>query len=132
MARLAMSVLSESVFLEKEFILLVVFSLLLPALIYGTMWLRRAISRSTVLFFGFTLIILSGVDIYLLQILSNMAKLSSSAFDDKIFSSEIAVALYLLPAIFAGTGINVVSHILINHLIEAEKRFEKNNPKPGI
>jgi hypothetical protein len=60
-----------------------------------------------------------------------MAKLSPSAFDDKIFSSEIAVALYLLPAMFAGTGINVVSHILINHLIEAEKSFDKNNSKPG-
>jgi hypothetical protein len=36
MEGLAMSVLSESVFLEKEFALLVVFSLLLPALIYGT------------------------------------------------------------------------------------------------
>ena len=127
-----MSGLSESVFLEKEFILLVAFSLLFPALIYGTMWLRHAISRSTVLFFGFMLIVLSGVDIYLLQILSNMAKLSSSMFDDKIFASEISVALYLLPAIFAGTGINVVSHILINHLIEAETRFEKKHLKPGI
>jgi hypothetical protein len=65
MEGLAMSVLSESVFLEKEFILLVAFSLLFPALIYGTMWLRRAISRSTVLFFGFMLIVLSGMDIYL-------------------------------------------------------------------
>jgi hypothetical protein len=55
-----------------------------------------------------------------------MAKLSSSMFDDKIFASEISVALYLLPAIFAGTGINVVSHILINHLIEAETRFERS------
>ena len=126
-----MSGLSKSVFLEKEFILLVAFSLLFPAAIYGAMWLRCAISRGTVLFFGFVLIVLSGVDIYLLQILSNMAKLSSSAFDDKIFSSEISVALYLLPAIFAGTGINVISHILINHLIEAETRFEKKHPKPG-
>jgi len=126
-----MSVLSESVFLEKEFVLLVAFSLLFPALIYGSMWVGRAISRSTVLVFGLLLIALSGLDIYLLQSLDNMAKLSSSAFDDKIFSSEISIALYLLPAFFAGTGINVASHILINHLIEAEKNFDKNNPKPG-
>ena len=121
----------ESVFLEKEFILLVIFSLLFPALIYGTMWLRRAISRSTVLLFGFMLIALSGMDIYLLQILSNMAKHSFSMLDDKIFSSEISVALYLLPALFAGTGINLVSHILINHLNEAESRFDKKHSRPG-
>jgi hypothetical protein len=72
------------------------------------------------------------LDIYLLQSLSGLAKLSSSVFDDKIFSSQISVALYLLPAIFAGTGINVISHILINHLIEAEKGFEKKHPKPGL
>ena len=124
-----MAGLNESVFLEKEFFLLIAFSLLFPALIYGTMWMRRSISRGTVLFFGFMLIVLSGLDIYLLQILAGMAKLSSSRLDDKIFSSEISVALYLMPAFFAGTGINVVSHILINHLTEAEKRFEKKHPR---
>jgi hypothetical protein len=129
---LVMPDLSKSVFLEKEFLLLVAFSLLFPALMYGAMWLKQAISSSTVLFFGFVLIILSGLDIYLLQSLSGLAKLSSSVFDDKIFSSEISVALYLLPTIFAGTGINVISHILINHLIEAEKGFEKKHPKPGL
>jgi hypothetical protein len=125
-----MSGLHESVFLEKEFFLLVIFSLLFPALIYGTMWLRRAISRGTVLIFGFVLIVISGMDIYLLQILSSMAKHSPSMLDDKIFSSEISVALYLLPALFAGTGINVVSHILINHLNEAESRFDKKHSSP--
>jgi hypothetical protein len=127
---MVMSGLRESVFLEKEFFLLVIFSLLFPALIYGTMWLRRAISRGTVLIFGFVLIALSGMDIYLLQILSSMAKHSSSLLDDKIFSSEISVALYLLPALFAGTGINLVSHILINHLNEAETRFDKKHSGP--
>ena len=123
-----MSVLNSSVFLEKEFLLLVIFSLLLPAVIYRTMWLMRAISRKTVLLFGLALIVLAGVDIFLLQTLANMAKLSSSVFDDKIFSSELTVALYLLPTLFAGTGINVVSHIIINHLTEAESQFDKNNP----
>jgi len=126
-----MAGLHESVFLEKEFILLVIFSLLFPALIYGTMWLSHAISRSTVLIFGFVLIVLSGMDIYLLQLLSSMAKHSPSMLDDKIFSSEISVALYLLPALFAGTGINVVSHILINHLNVAESRFDKKHSGPG-
>lgn len=131
MENLVMTGLHESIFLEKEFILLVIFSLLFPALIYGTMWLRHAISRGTVLIFGFVLIVLSGMDIYLLQILSSMAKHSPSMLDYKIFSSEISVALYLLPALFAGTGINVVSHILINHLNEAESRFDIKHSRPG-
>jgi hypothetical protein len=122
-----MTEFGRSVFVETEFYLLVIFSLLFPALIYGTMWLRRSISRRMVLFFGFLLIVLSGMDIYLLQILSKMARHTSSMLDDKIFSSELSVALYLLPALFAGTGINVVSHIMITHLIDAENRFDRKN-----
>ncbi|MGA7594489.1 MAG: hypothetical protein WCA64_04755 [Gallionella sp.] len=122
-----MTDLGESVFVETEFYMLVIFSLLFPALIYGTMWLRRSISKRMVLLFGFVLIVLSGMDIYLLQILSEMAKHTPSILDDRIFSSEISVALYLLPALFAGTGINVVSHIMINHLTEAETRFDRKH-----
>jgi hypothetical protein len=58
-----------------------------------------------------------------------MAKHTPSMLDAKIFSSEISIALYLMPALFAGTGINVVSHILITHLVEAESRFEKKHSK---
>ena len=28
---------------------------------------------------------------------------------------------------FAGIGINLVSHVLIRHLVEAEKQFEKEH-----
>jgi hypothetical protein len=89
----------------------------------------RTVSRKVVLLFGFVPIVLAGVDIFLLQSLANMAKLSSSELDDKIFSSELSVALNLLPTLFAGTGINVVSHILINHLTKAEKQFDKDHPE---
>lgn len=43
--------------------------------------------------------------------------------DDAVFTSELATALYLLPALFAGIGVNMLSHILISHLAQAEKRF---------
>jgi hypothetical protein len=125
---LAMTEFGGSVFFETEFYLLVIFSLLFPALIFITMWLWNSISRLTVLLFGFALIVLSAMDIYLLQILSKMAKHTPSMLDDKIFSSEISVALYLLPALFAGIGINVLSHILITHLTEAENRFDRKHP----
>jgi hypothetical protein len=57
-----------------------------------------------------------------------MAKLTPSLADDKIFVSEVSIALYLLPAMFGGIGINLLSHVLISHLYSAEKRFKKEHP----
>jgi hypothetical protein len=31
---------------------------------------------------------------------------------------------------FGGVGINLVSHVLVNHLLEAEKRFKDEHPDP--
>jgi hypothetical protein len=38
------------------------------------------------------------------------------------------MVLYLLPALFAGIGINVVSHILVSHRVGAEKKFAQEHP----
>lgn len=117
--------MSNSVFVETEFFLLVAFSLVLPVCLYGYMMWKQAISRKTVLAFSIVLLTISGLNVFLLRTLAVAAKTSLSLLDDKIFLSEITVALYLLPAIFAGIGINMLSHILISHLTEAEKKFEK-------
>jgi len=109
---------------EVEFFFLVVTSLLLPAGIYTTLLLKKSISQWTVLVLALVLIALSGVDLVLLQKLAEKAKLSSSAFDDRVFVTELSMALYLLPAVFAGIGINLVSHVVIRHLNRAESRFE--------
>ncbi len=115
---------TSSIYTELRFWLLIIFSIILPFAIYGILMLKRAISRVTVLFFGFLLVVIAGIDIYLLHSLS--ASISSSATADKAFLiSEISLALYLLPALFAGIGINVVSHILVSHLVEAEERFKQ-------
>jgi hypothetical protein len=29
---------------------------------------------------------------------------------------------------FGGIGINVISHVLVRHLVEAENQFRKNHP----
>ena len=116
--------MSTTVFTEVRFWLLVAFSVVLPFCIYGALLAKRAVSRPTVLLFGFTLLGIAGFDIYLLQSLAAMAKLTSSLADDAVFLSEVSVALYLLPAMFGGIGINLVSHILVKHLVEAEKQFE--------
>lgn len=119
--------MNDSVFVEFEFLLLVIVSIILPACLYAFMMWKNAISRGTVLLLGFILIAIAGVNIFLLQRMSSMARTSPSLLDDRVFASEISVALYLLPALFAGIGANVISHILISHLTDAEKRFDQTH-----
>jgi hypothetical protein len=90
------------------------------------MW-KSAISRKTVLLFGVILIALAGVDVFLLQRLTELAKNSPSLLDDAIFVSELSAALYLLPAFFGGVGINMVSHVLISHVAYAERLFDREH-----
>jgi hypothetical protein len=120
--------LSSSVFVEAEFFLLIIFSFILPAGIYGYMIRKKAMSRKIVLILGLTLIGISGVSVFLLQRLKTIANSSPSFLDHQIFSSEVSLALYLLPALFAGIGINIISHLLITHLEQAEKQFDQENP----
>jgi hypothetical protein len=119
--------MNESVFVEVEFFVLTLFSLLLPVSIYAYMMWKKAISRKTVLLFGVILIALSGINVLLMQRLAEMAKMSPSLLDDRIFASELSVALYLLPAVFAGIGVNLMSHILIGHLSDAERQFDREH-----
>ena len=113
----------ESVFVEIQFWLLVVFSFVAPGTILWVCLTVRAVSRKTVLFLGLVLVAIAGIDFYLLKALATMSRLTPSLMDDRIFDSEITVGLYVLPALLAGVGINVASHVLIQHLTDAEKRF---------
>ena len=120
--------MSNTVFAEAEFWLLVVFSFVLPFGIYWALLVKRSIAKATVLLFGLALVVIAGVDVYLLQSLAAMAKLSSSRVDNAVFASEVSLALYLLPALFGGIGINLVSHVLVSHLVQAERRFKSEHP----
>jgi hypothetical protein len=115
--------MNTTVFTEMRFWLLVVFSGVLPFAIYWMLLVKRAVSRTTVLLLGLALVAIAGVDVYLLRSLSTLAKLTPSIADDAIFVSEVSLALYLLPAMFGGIGINIISHVLVSHLVEAEARF---------
>jgi hypothetical protein len=117
----------DSIFLEIEFFLLINFSVLLPGVCYGFMMLKKAISRTTVFLFALLLVLLSGVDVVLLQKLATLARQSPAVLTDQLFLSEVSLALYLLPLVSAGIGINLLSHLLINHLNEAESRFEREH-----
>jgi uncharacterized membrane protein YphA (DoxX/SURF4 family) len=121
--------MQKSIFLQFQFYALVVFSIVLPIAILAGLLTRRAIARSTVFLFGVLLIVLSGIDFVLLRRLAVLATHTPSLFDDQVFGSELSVALYLLPVVFAGIGTNVVSHVLIQHLTEAEKRFDQEHPR---
>lgn len=119
--------MSVTVFVEAKFWLLVVFSFVVPVAIYGGLLVKRAVSPITVLILGLALVIIAGLDVYLLQSLIAMARVTSSLVDDAVFLSELSIGLYALPALLAGVGINVISHVLIRHLGEAEKQFEEEH-----
>ena len=113
----------DTVFVELQFWLLVLFSFIVPGMVVWLCLTVRAVSRNTVLALGALLVGISGFDFYLLQALARMATKTPSLADDAIFDSEITVGLYVLPALLAGIGINVTSDVLIQHLTDAEKRF---------
>ena len=115
--------MKQSVFVEVEFWLLVVFSILMPTAIIWISLTIRKVSRNHVLAVGLLLVAIAGVDIYLLQALQRRSRETPSTADDAIFDSEITVGLYVLPALLAGIGVNVVSHVIIQHLSDAQRRF---------
>ena len=112
-------------FLEFEFLGVVIFSLILPAAILIALLTRKTISRAAVFLFGMLLILLSGLDFVILHHLLKSATHTKALMNDLMFGPALSVTLYLLPVVFAGIGTNLVSHILIRHLTEAEKRFEQ-------
>ncbi|MNY42955.1 hypothetical protein D3C86_1778840 [compost metagenome] len=57
-----------------------------------------------------------------------VAKNTPSLADDAVFISELSIALYILPVVFGGIGVNLISHVLLRHLTEAEKRFDREHP----
>jgi hypothetical protein len=114
----------ESVFVKSEFFTFVLVAFILPVGVYGYLMWKKAISRKTVFLFGLLLIAIAGFGVVLLQTLAGIARLSPSLFDDRLFVSELSLALYMIPALFAGIGINMISHLLTSHLTAAERRYD--------
>jgi hypothetical protein len=76
---------------------------------------KRSFSRIAMVMIGLAMRMISGVDIVLLQKRFAMASQSSDLMDDALFSSKPSLALYLLPLVLTGLGINVISHMLPSH-----------------
>jgi hypothetical protein len=120
--------LATTVFSEVKFWLMVASSIILPLGMYAVLMLKRAISPRTTLALGFALVAIAGLDVYFLQILAAEARLTRSLADDAVFVSEVSLALYLIPVMFGGIGVNVISHVLVRHLDKANRRFEQTHP----
>jgi len=123
--------MEQTVFVEVKFWLLVLFSLVAPM---GIVWFcltMHAVSRGHLLTLGLVMVAIAGFDIYLLQALTRMSRVTPSLADDAVFDSEITVALYVLPALLAGVGVDLVSHVLIQHLTDAQRRLvRRSHPQP--
>ena len=117
--------MNGSIYLELEFWALVVFSALAPAGVFIWLIRKRRIARATVAGVGLVLVLLAGVDAIILQRLSAKAKATPGVADDAVFASEFSIALFMLPLIMAGVGVNMISHVLNEHLIIAELEYDK-------
>jgi len=110
----------DTAFLKGEFFALVATSLLIPAGVFRYLVTRARIRQSAVLWFSVLLLLLSGADVMLLRRLAVIAQRTPTVFDDAVFASEISVGLYLLPVVAVGVAVNLISHILIDHLARVE------------
>lgn len=117
--------MKQSIFFEMEFFLLVVFSVVIPVSIYAFLYRKLVISRWMVVTFAILLLLIAGFDVLLLQSLAVRAKATISLVDDQIFSGQLSLTLYLLPAAFAGLAVNLLTHVLVNHLNQAEEEFDR-------
>ncbi len=123
--------MNQNIYYETELILLVILSVIIPAGIYGFLYSKISISRWTVVAFAMLLVGVAGIDVILLQSISEQARVAASLSDNKAFWGQLSLTLYLVPAVFAGLGVNVMSHVLTNHLSEAEKKFDQGHSRRG-
>lgn len=108
--------MGQAIYLEFEFWALLIFTILIPSGILIWMMMKRKFSRISIVTIGIMLVVIAGVDAIFLRMLSAKAKVSPGIVDDQIFVSEISIALYIIPLILAGVGVNLASHVLCNHL----------------
>lgn len=122
--------MTNPVFMEVRFWALILMSLVLPACLYAMLHTRRAISQRTVLLLGLTLVGIAAADTGLLRSLQTEALRTASVLDD-FFASEMAIGFYVVPALFGGIGIDLVSSVLRNHLRAVEQQHRRERRRHG-
>ncbi|HYP84487.1 MAG TPA: hypothetical protein VES41_14085 [Variovorax sp.] len=122
---MSVGLLTGSVFVEMRFWALIFMTVVVPLALYLLLRHRRAVSRVTVLMLGLALVAIAAVDVWLLHGLQNAAVHNASKLDD-FLDSEVTVGLYLIPALFGGVGIDLVSTIIRQHLLHMERRHRQH------
>ena len=117
--------MSGSVFVEVRFWLLVFITLVAPLAMYVLLRHQRAVSRASVLLLGLTLVVIAAVDVWLLHGLQAAAIKNLSRLDD-FLDSEVTLSLYLIPALFGGVGIDLVSTVIRQHLLRIERHHRQH------
>jgi len=117
--------MTGSVFVELRFWLLMFMTVVAPLGIYLVLRHRRAVSRASVLLLGVALVFIAAVDVFLPHGLQNAAAHNISDLDD-FLDSEVTLGLYLIPALFGGVGIDLVSTIIRQHLLHIERRHRQH------
>ena len=108
--------MNNPIYLELEFWGVLACSAILPMCIFTWMTWKRSLSRLVIIIIGLLLVCIAGANVIFLRLLSTKAKATSNILDDKLFVSEISIALYIIPLILAGIGVNLASHVLCNHI----------------
>lgn len=122
--------MTETGLVELRFWALIALSMAVPVGLYALLRKRRAISTRTTLLLGVTLVTVAAVDTGLLHSLASGAAQTVTKLDD-VFASEMAIGLYLVPALFGGVGIDLISTVLRNHLQAAEHRHRSGHKGGG-
>ena len=69
--------MNQNIYYETELILLVILSVIIPAGIYGFLYSKISISRWTVVAFAMLLVGVAGIDVILLQSISEQARVAA-------------------------------------------------------
>jgi hypothetical protein len=104
------------VWIESEFWVLVLCSVLLPLAIIVHLIRAVEINRYVLMGLALALLALACIDFILLGRVANIAHRTPDLLDDRLFLSEASAALYILPLVCAGVGINLLSFVITQHL----------------
>jgi hypothetical protein len=115
----------SAIYFEGEFWSLVVTALLLPGGIFSWLIRKRRVSWKVATVLSIILIVLGGIVAVLLQMLATRVKATPEIGDDMIFASEFSIALYILPLLLAGIGMNLLTRVLNDHVIFVELADER-------
>ena len=108
--------LTETLLVRFEFWGLVIAAIALPLIVLMALLKSKTIARARLIGCAAFLILLGALDIGLLRSVMVLARSTPGFVDDAVFLSEYSAALYILPYLSAGVGVNLLTHAITHHL----------------